>query len=91
MLREVLNAFEEAGPLSLAQLARRLDVEPGTLDDMIQFWVNKGKLREASNPGCAACGIQHGCPIVTTMPRRYERVPNEGSRSDTDRPCQYQC
>ena len=87
-LREVLDAFEQAGPLSLPQLAKRLNVEPNTLEGMIQFWVNKGKLREVSYQGCASCGVQHQCPVLIVVPRRYERVVNDDSSANQISPCQ---
>ncbi len=85
LLREVLDTFEQSEPLTLAQVARQLGVEASALDGMIQFWVNKGKLREVSNQGCASCGIQHGCPVLAAVPRRYERVTDA---IDANPPCQ---
>ncbi len=73
-LRDVLDAFEDGKSLSLAQMARRFDVEPGALEGMITFWVRKGKLREAAYTGCADCGVNHACPVTMVMPKRYERV-----------------
>lgn len=88
LLREVLDAFEQTGPLSLAQLARRLDIEPNALEGMIQFWVNKGKLREVSNQQCSTCGVQHTCPLPSVIPRRYERVARDGTSIDSIPVCQ---
>jgi hypothetical protein len=68
-LREVLRAFEQAqGPMSLDDLSRQLGVDRGTLEAMLDFWVRKGRLREA-NPsqlpdGCTACSAASGCPLV---------------------------
>jgi len=78
-LRAVLDAFESGQTFTLPQLARQLNVEPGVLEDMIQFWVKKGKLREvSSSAGCATCGLHGGCPVVTTTgPRRYELASSE--------------
>lgn len=76
-LRDVLNAFETDQPLSLAQMARRFNVEPGVLEGMIEFWVRKGKLRQAAYTGCADCGLNHACPVGMVMPKRYERVTGE--------------
>jgi len=87
-LRAVLEAFGQAGPLSLSQLAQRLDVEPNMLDGMIQFWVHKGKLREVGQHNCTACGVLHGCPILVALPRRYEMVTEDPASGST--PCQCQ-
>lgn len=83
LLKDVLDAFKDtAQPLSLAQLARRLDVEQGLVEDMIAYWVQKGKLRDASIANacntprhCASCAIgKNGCPFVMQMPKRYELI-----------------
>ena len=76
-LRDVLNAFEQNGPASLAQMARDMDVEASALEGMIQFWVRKGKLREVCDLGCSSCGAHGSCPVVTLTPRRYELVADD--------------
>ena len=77
-LREVLTAFEQGGSMSLAEMSRRYDVDPAILEDMIQFWVRKGRLRDACNVGgCRSCHLSGGCAAVTTatnQPHRYELV-----------------
>jgi hypothetical protein len=76
-LREVLDAFEQNEVSSLAQLSHKLNIEPGMLDIMIQFWVRKGKIREicSSGTGCAGCKHHNDCFSSTiTIPRRYELV-----------------
>ncbi len=71
-LRDVLTAFETTTlPLSVKALARQLKVEPGMLDGMIQFWVQKGRLRVVESH-CGSCGMKHGCTTVGTPPRLYE-------------------
>lgn len=82
MLWKVLHEVESARPpLDLNELSRRLDVDRGTLDGMIQFWVRKGRLVDnaASNAGqstaacaahgCGGCGGAQGCPFPMQMPR----------------------
>lgn len=72
-LREVLNYFEkQSRALSLTDLARELRVEPALLQEMIGYWVRKGKLRQVSADSCGSCGCSAGCPLPTTLPRRYE-------------------
>jgi hypothetical protein len=77
-LREVLTAFEQGGSMSLSEMARRYDVDPAVLEDMIQFWVRKGRLRDACNAGgCGTCHQSGNCAAVTTsttQPHRYELV-----------------
>lgn len=44
-LRRVMQELESTQePIALADLCRRLDVEPGALEGMIQFLVRKGRL-----------------------------------------------
>ncbi|MBE0690266.1 MAG: hypothetical protein IH587_09125, partial [Anaerolineae bacterium] len=46
-MRAVLDQFAAtSGPVSLAEMAQRLALEPGILEGMIAYWVRKGKLRE---------------------------------------------
>jgi hypothetical protein len=83
-LREVLNRFDDQSrPVSLAQMAREMALEPGVLHGMIDYWVRKGKLREINSGGenCTTCGIKGACPFVIAMPRYYERV-----RDNDDQP-----
>lgn len=78
LLRRVLETFEQSNaPLSTRQMARQLDVEPAILDDMIAYWIRKGKLREAAAGGCESCGIKSGCTLVLKQPRRYELATGE--------------
>lgn len=79
MLRQVLDHFEhQSGAISLPAMARDLGVEQSMLQEMIDFWVRKGRLREVSSPVCANCAGARGCPFVYTLPRSYEL-----NRSDT--------
>ncbi|MBX2998638.1 MAG: hypothetical protein KF893_09035 [Caldilineaceae bacterium] len=79
-LREVLRAFEQGGSMSLSEMSRRYDVDPAVLEDMIQFWVRKGRLRDACNVGgCGICRQSGTCPAApptaittTAQPHRYE-------------------
>ncbi|MFN2134547.1 MAG: FeoC-like transcriptional regulator [Candidatus Promineifilaceae bacterium] len=76
-LSQVLAAFEEnRGPVTLAQIARKLDLSQVRLEGMIQYWVRKGKLREiASFKECGSCGNgPESCPFVVELPRSYELV-----------------
>jgi hypothetical protein len=84
LLREVLHAFEEADrPLSLTDMARALDIAPGTLEGMIDYWVRKGKIRECSSGSmCESCGCAKSCAYSPNMPRRYELVTDESAESD---------
>jgi len=86
MLRQVLNAFESADePQPLNAMARALGVSPGMLQGMIEYWVRKGRLREASSEfsQCQTCGGAEGCPFVVKMPRRYELATEAGAAAES--------
>ncbi len=79
-LREVLDRFgNQSAPVSLNRMAREMNIEPGILHGMIDYWVRKGKLREVGSVGenCQTCGIKGACPFVVALPRYYERVGDE--------------
>jgi hypothetical protein len=80
-LRQVLDRFaDQSTPISIKQMARQMDLDPGVLGGMIDYWVRKGKLREVSTTGdnCTTCGVKGACPFVVAMPRSYELVrPDE--------------
>lgn len=82
-LRRVLDAFEQTEtPLRLDQLSRSLDLDRATLENMIQHWVRKGRIREVDGPqeaACNSCGVKNGCPFVVQLPRRYVLVRPEDS------------
>ena len=76
-LSQVLTAFENNhGPLTMNQIAHNLGLSQARLEGMIQYWVRKGKLREAiSYTDCGTCGRGEGdCPFVIELPRSYELV-----------------
>lgn len=63
-LSGVLREFENARrDLTLAEVARKLGIERGALDGMIQLLVRKGRLREVGGAegSCAGCGLRPGC------------------------------
>lgn len=84
ILQQVLQELEATkGSIKLADLARKLDVEPGALKGMIEFWVRKGRLKndvpenEAISGACltgscgGSCPGPQGCPFVMKMPQTY--------------------
>jgi hypothetical protein len=77
-LRRVLEHVEgQAGAVSLAQMARALDVPRPLLQEMIDYWVRKGRLREAGAATCTTCGSASLCPAATFVLRRYEPVRDD--------------
>lgn len=76
-LSAVLERFtHQSAPLSVGQMAREMQIEPGVLHGMIDYWVRKGKLREVNGVGsaCTSCGVKGACPFVVALPRYYEVV-----------------
>ncbi len=84
-LREVLDHFEPgAPPVSLRGLAREMALDPGVLEEMLAYWVRKGRLREVNGTthrACTQCGVKRACPFVLAMPRYYERVSDQDPRT----------
>jgi hypothetical protein len=79
-LRQVLQQFEQSqGAVSLPQMAHTLGIERGMLQNMIDFWVRKGKLREVGAPVCATCGSASACPFIVALPRCYELATEEAA------------
>ncbi len=85
-LQQVLNRFsDQSAPLSLRALAHEMQLEPGVLHGMLEYWVRKGKLREVGSGGesCTTCGIKGACPFVVHLPRYYERVTEDSPAGGT--------
>ena len=81
MLQLILQEIESAGgTVNLADLSRKLDVEPSALEGMLEFWVRKGRLQSSSqscstNMVCGgSCGGTQGCPFVIQMPHTFSLV-----------------
>jgi hypothetical protein len=81
-LRQVLEYFErQSDGISLSQMAQDLGLERAILQDMIDYWVRKGRLRDASTTTCTSCDCAQGCPYVIALPHHYELV-GEGASAD---------
>lgn len=92
MLHQVLREIEQAtGPLSLADLARKLKVDQGTLEGMITFWVRKGRIvasqvdgQHCATGGCTGCASNSGsCPFAGSAPRTFALVMHDIPPADT--------
>jgi len=85
MLYAILHELQTApGPVTLQQLSRKLGIQPGALDGMIQFWERKGRLVIDDGLGGAAeinvcggktclrsCPGPAQCPLVTAPLKSY--------------------
>jgi hypothetical protein len=80
MLQQVLQALETASvPVSLRELSQRLEIDPDVLEDMIAFWVRKGRLQTGDGGvcggGCGGCGPRaEGCVFKAGGPRTITLV-----------------
>ena len=75
-LRQMLEWFERNPEgISLPALARELGLSQGQAQNLVEFWVRKGRLRLAeTQTDCGCCADKNGCPILSEMPRYYEFV-----------------
>jgi hypothetical protein len=85
MLYQVLEEIEKArGPVLVKDLGQKLNIDPGVLIGMIQFWIQKGRLCDddemagegmtcAGGCGGASCGSNGitTCTFVAKMPKTY--------------------
>jgi hypothetical protein len=94
MLRQVLQTVEAAqGPITLVELSRRLDIDPGALAGMLEHWAQRGRLTVdggsasacAMGGGCGSCSGAAACPFMARLPRTFiavqaiERLDNTNS------------
>lgn len=81
MLLKVLEIVEAAdGPITLSDLGRRLNIDPGPLEAMLAHWATKGRLvvdgRSSADCATAACSCggcagATGCPFIVRLPRTF--------------------
>lgn len=73
-LRQCIEILEEAqGALTVQDLAAELDVTPERAEGLVDFWIRKGRIVIISDQNkCGSCGIRGECPLLTTLPVKYE-------------------
>jgi hypothetical protein len=88
MLNQVLNEIKNSkNGINLRELSRKLNIEQGALNGMIQFWVQKGRLVDddaaevdscsiASGSCGSSCSCPDSCPFVMEMPKSYSLREN---------------
>jgi len=81
VLNEILEQIENSdGPLTVRELARRLDVEESALTGMLEFLQRKGRLsvyRPGENQGCASISCA-GCVFAGNC-QQDDEGPSTGS------------
>ena len=88
MLKRILHEFESApNGISINELGRRMGVERGALEGMIDYLVRKGRLQDdraatavamCQSGGCASCPGSRECPFAVEMPRAFSIIPKGG-------------
>ena len=64
-----------SGAISVRELARELDISQGRVESMLEYWINKGKIKKSSSQTeCGNCSEMGDCPYILEMPRTYEMV-----------------
>lgn len=86
-LRRLLDLFEgSSGALSMRDMARELDISREQVQSMMEYWIQKGKIRvSAALTDCGSCGSVGDCPFIVEMPKSYELV-KEGQVVETVQP-----
>lgn len=89
-LGAILTIFETSEyPLSLREIAVKLDMSQPMLEAMLSFWVQKGKLREINQPtACKTCETASGCPFITDLPKQYALVGDDLEVDTGDLDCE---
>ena len=83
-LRQVLTYFENSQiGISINAIAREMEISPGQVGSMVEFWVRKGKIRPSPVQDCGSCNVNGNCPFVIEMPLSYELV-REGDGEVTE-------
>ena len=79
-LGKVLNYIEESREaVVLSKMAADLGTSPALLEGMLEYWVQKGKLKASfGEQNCGDCAKDGDCPFVLDGPKSYELVGNEG-------------
>jgi hypothetical protein len=77
-LRQLLDHVEDnPGISSLGSIARELDLSRSQVEQMLEFWVRKGRLqRRAPAPDCASCDSSGSCPYLVDL-QRSDQPPGD--------------
>ena len=89
-LGQLISLIENSrSPLSIGELACKLDVSTDRAHAMIQFWVKKGRIRKTTIPSeCKSCSKNGKCVFIIDMPSSYEFVSQgEFIQSRGSSPC----
>ena len=85
-LSKLLEIFEEtSGALSIQTMASELEIRPAQVESMVDFWINKGRIRVSTNPSeCGSCSAQGDCSFIFEIPKTFELVTGQDHQFDPD-------
>ena len=74
-LSQLLEYVEKSpGVNSLREIAADLDLSVSQVENMLEFWIRKGRLQQVrSASACGSCSARGGCPVVG-FPPGYEVI-----------------
>jgi len=79
--RLLISIEESSGAISIPALAAALDLSPTRVENMVEFWVRKGRIRLSSPlTDCGSCSSQGDCPFILEMPKTFELVCEGGDQ-----------
>ncbi|MBI9043206.1 MAG: hypothetical protein JEZ06_01900 [Anaerolineaceae bacterium] len=81
MLHKILEEFEKSNStISLNGLAKKLDIERGALEGMLEYWVRKGRIRaDDQDSSCVSCHSTSACGSCNNgmkFPKTYSLISN---------------
>ena len=90
-LRQLLEYVEDSpSGISLQEMARDLNLSISQAENMMEYWVRKGRLQAVGPaPDCAGCASGSSCSFLIDFPPTFQ-VATEGKPQipEKDPPCQ---
>jgi len=90
-LRQLLETIENADRgISLQEIARELDISLNRAENMLEYWVRKGRLQIVEPAsGCSDCSSKGSCSYLLAFPKILRIAGEDPSEySSEDMPCQ---
>ena len=70
------------GMTSLQDIASDLNLSVSQAENMLEFWVRKGRIQISNDLSeCGRCGVKGDCSKIFEMPRVYELIGPQKSKS----------
>lgn len=87
-LRQILDYVEDSqGGTSLQQMARDLDLSISQAENLLDYWIRKGRLREIGPaPDCAGCPGGSSCSLMIDFPSTFQVVTEGKPQIPTIKP-----